>query len=193
MSAWIQHVKAYAKKNGVSYKEAMKGASKTYGSGINEDRIKANIAKRKAVAEKRDDAQSFLSNIAQKAKELPQKKLKVLNPTQQEYIKKIISETDSALFWIDLQEGFSEESNVNNLKKNKTCVKLLKKLSDLLDKFKLRRIEYGHDEEPFGMKHWGYWNQEAPLHKWSKKSPELIKKAIEEVTTILEDYMASDA
>jgi hypothetical protein len=64
MSAWIQHVKAYAKKNGVSYKEAMKGASKTYGSGINEDRIKANIAQRKAVAEKRDEAQSFLSNIA---------------------------------------------------------------------------------------------------------------------------------
>jgi hypothetical protein len=55
MSAWIQHVKEYAKKNGVSYKEAMKGASKTYGSGINEDMIRANVAQRKAVAERDEE------------------------------------------------------------------------------------------------------------------------------------------
>jgi hypothetical protein len=39
------------------------------GFGVNEDRIAANIARRKAVAEKRDEAQAFLANIPQKIKE----------------------------------------------------------------------------------------------------------------------------
>jgi hypothetical protein len=41
------------------------------GRGVIEDRIKANIARRKAVAEKRDEAQSFLENIGKKAQQIP--------------------------------------------------------------------------------------------------------------------------
>ena len=43
------------------------------GMGVIEDRIKANIARRKAVAEKRDEAQSFLANVGKKAKVMPSK------------------------------------------------------------------------------------------------------------------------
>ena len=38
------------------------------GVGVNEDRIAANVARRKAVAEKRDEAQAFLANIAKEKK-----------------------------------------------------------------------------------------------------------------------------
>ena len=55
MNAWIQHVKAYAKKNGITYKEALKGASKTYKSGNDsdsdsdsEDRMKNSKSRKKA-------------------------------------------------------------------------------------------------------------------------------------------------
>jgi len=39
------------------------------GFGINEDRIRANIARRKAIEDKRDEAQAFLSNIANRTME----------------------------------------------------------------------------------------------------------------------------
>lgn len=45
VSKWIEHVKAYSKKNGVSYKEAMSKAKASYKSGGATTTKKGNVRK----------------------------------------------------------------------------------------------------------------------------------------------------
>jgi len=45
VSKWIEHVKSYAKKNNVSYKEAMSKAKASYKSGASTSTKKGNVRK----------------------------------------------------------------------------------------------------------------------------------------------------
>ena len=51
-SAWIEHVKKYAKQNKVSYKEAMSKAKATYKGGAKKDDKKKPVKKEKKMTKK---------------------------------------------------------------------------------------------------------------------------------------------
>lgn len=61
MSDWTEHVKAYAKKNGVSYKEAMSKASATYKKKGSKAREKVSGEPSKGMARKGEPKGSRLA------------------------------------------------------------------------------------------------------------------------------------
>ena len=63
------------------------------GFGINEDRIRANVARRKAIEDKRDEAQAFLKSIGKKAKQIPKPLSAAEVANRRDYAQKMLSFT----------------------------------------------------------------------------------------------------